>query len=302
MGASEPGGLSGDAAEPSSAGSDRRSAGRFELGRRVPLWAVIVGLVVALGAGILFGAASSSDDIDVATNEAAALSDEIDDLQSELADSDDEISELQDEVKSLTEAAETTKRRTSRTTSTTASTTTTVPTVTQFPTSPPDRVNDALGSNCPAEGARVEEVEHYHEVLAVECRSGVWTAVMPHRTSCTDLGDRKPAVDRRGHALSCHKTGAIESYEDLGVTVPADGSGWTEMTDGNVVVGDELMQLAPGTYVTEGSVRDCYWERVSEDGSTIDNDFVVGAPQVRITIAPTDAGFNSEGCGRWLRQ
>ncbi|RVW03020.1 hypothetical protein EGT50_09940 [Rhodococcus xishaensis] len=57
--------------------------------------------------------------------------------------------------------------------------------------------------------------------------------------------------------------------------------------------------LSPGTYQTEKPVSDCYWERSDANGNIIDNNFVTLAPSVTVTIAPTDSGFTSDGCGTW---
>lgn len=80
---------------------------------------------------------------------------------------------------------------------------------------------------------------------------------------------------------------------------PSQAPALTSFPDGNYVVG---VEIEPGTYVTTGSPTDCYWERVDQDGRTIENDFVVAAPQVRVTVASTDAGFTSDGCGSWERE
>jgi putative cell wall-binding protein len=69
--------------------------------------------------------------------------------------------------------------------------------------------------------------------------------------------------------------------------------------DGSYRVGSEV---PAGTWVTSGSTDFCYWERVSSfDGqleSIIAND--IGDGQRIVTIAPTDVGFTTEGCGSWV--
>ena len=72
----------------------------------------------------------------------------------------------------------------------------------------------------------------------------------------------------------------------------------TEFSDGLFKVGEEI---EPGIYQTELSVSDCYWERVDESGNTIDNNFIVGAPQARVTVSSSDFGFTSRGCGSWKK-
>lgn len=68
--------------------------------------------------------------------------------------------------------------------------------------------------------------------------------------------------------------------------------------DGDYTVGTDLK---PGTYKT-GHVSDCYWERTTDGGGTLANDFVKLAPGgVTVTIRSSDGGFTSEGCGPWTR-
>lgn len=84
--------------------------------------------------------------------------------------------------------------------------------------------------------------------------------------------------------------------------VPALRLAETGFYDGRYAVG---VDIAAGTYttiVTPGAagVSDCYWERTTGAGETIDNDFVSLAPQgVTVTVRDGE-GFVSEGCGAWL--
>lgn len=65
---------------------------------------------------------------------------------------------------------------------------------------------------------------------------------------------------------------------------------------GTFLVGEEIQ---PGTYVIEGSIDDCYWERQDRNGGIIDNQFILSARRVEVTIRSTDYAFHSEGCGQW---
>lgn len=72
-------------------------------------------------------------------------------------------------------------------------------------------------------------------------------------------------------------------------------------TDGTYTVGTGEGEVSPGTYVTRPNATDCYWERVSDSGETIANDFVSLAPKgVTVKIKSSDGGFKSEGCGTWV--
>jgi hypothetical protein len=60
--------------------------------------------------------------------------------------------------------------------------------------------------------------------------------------------------------------------------------------------------VRPGTYHTFGPTSDCYWERSTDNGKTIANDFISNAQKgVRVTIFASDGGFKSEGCDLWVR-
>lgn len=69
-------------------------------------------------------------------------------------------------------------------------------------------------------------------------------------------------------------------------------------SDGTYIVGTEIK---PGTYRTRKNSSNCYYERLSGFGGTLDeilsNDN--SSHPVVITIKPTDKGFSSRGCGDW---
>lgn len=58
--------------------------------------------------------------------------------------------------------------------------------------------------------------------------------------------------------------------------------------------------IAAGTYRAPGG-RLCYWERLEGFGGTLDDIIAnnLGAGPQIVTIAATDKGFDSSGCGRW---
>ena len=68
--------------------------------------------------------------------------------------------------------------------------------------------------------------------------------------------------------------------------------------DGTYLVGQ---QISPGRYQAPGGTG-CYWERLRGFGGTlaeiIANDF--GTSHVIVDIAPTDAGFHTDDCGRFV--
>lgn len=74
----------------------------------------------------------------------------------------------------------------------------------------------------------------------------------------------------------------------------------TTFGDGMYIVGTDI---APGTYRNTGA-QGCYFARLSGFGNTLDdiiaND-LVDTPTI-VTIASTDKGFQSNGCGTWTKQ
>ncbi|MDI3341346.1 MAG: hypothetical protein QJR03_12525 [Sphaerobacter sp.] len=69
--------------------------------------------------------------------------------------------------------------------------------------------------------------------------------------------------------------------------------------DGTYRVG---VDIQPGTYRNTDSSQLCYWERLSGFSGELDDIIANGLSLARVivTIAPTDAGFSSEDCGRWV--
>lgn len=84
---------------------------------------------------------------------------------------------------------------------------------------------------------------------------------------------------------------------------PATKAGTSSQADsfgeGIKIVGNEIKA---GTYRSMGGSA-CYWERLSGFGGTLDEILAnenANGPTV-VTIAPTDKGFDSSGCGVWTQ-
>ncbi|MFE5614091.1 hypothetical protein [Streptomyces sp. NPDC056524] len=73
--------------------------------------------------------------------------------------------------------------------------------------------------------------------------------------------------------------------------------------DGTYVVSSKPVEgeetIPPGTYRSQGKMEDCYWERTSESGDIIDNNFATSARSITVTIRSSDGQFTSEGCEVW---
>lgn len=71
------------------------------------------------------------------------------------------------------------------------------------------------------------------------------------------------------------------------------------ITDGVHRVGADI---EPGTYRSNGTGRDCYWARLSGFSGVLLEDTIannISQGQSVVTIEPSDAGFESVGCGTW---
>ena len=106
---------------------------------------------------------------------------------------------------------------------------------------------------------------------------------------------------------------AIVDIEPTDAGFESEGCGWTDdltpisqpgqpFGDGTYIVG---IDIEPGRYRASPSGGRCSWTRLSKFGGSYGNDTgIVGRWWVRgqsavVDVAPTDAGFHSEGCGEW---
>src|SRR5690606_38402680 len=65
-------------------------------------------------------------------------------------------------------------------------------------------------------------------------------------------------------------------------------------SDGTYIVGTDI---APGTWTTSDATDTCYWERTSGFGASFEEVLDSGIDGPTVTIAPTDVGFYTAGCG-----
>lgn len=63
--------------------------------------------------------------------------------------------------------------------------------------------------------------------------------------------------------------------------------------------GEPEQTIPPGTYRAKGEMENCYWERTSESGEIIDNNFATSARSITVTIRSSDGQFTSRECGVW---
>lgn len=61
---------------------------------------------------------------------------------------------------------------------------------------------------------------------------------------------------------------------------------------------DAPQEMGAGTYRTTGDLSGCYWERTSQSGSIIDNQFATAARRITVTVRAGEL-FTSRDCGIW---
>lgn len=94
-------------------------------------------------------------------------------------------------------------------------------------------------------------------------------------------------------------------FEDLNAKIEASKVILAQRADGSRFgggvkkVGEDIQ---PGTYVAEGDIESCYWERQDSAANIIDNAFIGNALRVEVWIDASDFAFTSQGCGEWVRQ
>lgn len=91
----------------------------------------------------------------------------------------------------------------------------------------------------------------------------------------------------------------IQAKLDASTQIEADRVAGTRFGGGIRQVG---VNLQPGTYVSEGSITNCYWEKLDSAGNIIENNFLGSALRVEVYIDPSDFSFSSSSCGEWVRQ
>lgn len=74
----------------------------------------------------------------------------------------------------------------------------------------------------------------------------------------------------------------------------------TPFEEGTYLVG---VDVSPGTWQTTTGSDGCYWERLAGFSGELHDIIANGgfATEVIVTIAASDAGFSSNGCGLWQR-
>lgn len=98
-------------------------------------------------------------------------------------------------------------------------------------------------------------------------------------------------------------TGAAAGATSAAPATPAGPA--TSFEDGTYEVGKDIL---PGTYAATVPADSfgCYWERQKDltgsFESIISNDNGKPGAHMKVTIATTDKGFKSQGCGTWSKQ
>lgn len=76
-------------------------------------------------------------------------------------------------------------------------------------------------------------------------------------------------------------------------------TGGTYVVSSQPATGEDEENIPPGTYRATGKMENCYWERTTESGEIIDNNFATSARSITVTIRSSDGQFTSNGCEVW---
>lgn len=104
-------------------------------------------------------------------------------------------------------------------------------------------------------------------------------------------------VDIRPADKGFSSSGCGQWATDLSPVTPSTAA---PFSDGTYIVG---VDIAPGTWRSPGGNL-CYWERLSGFSGEVGDIIANGVPggQAIVTIASTDVGFSTSGCGEWNLQ
>lgn len=171
----------------------------------------------------------------------------------------------------------------------------------------------------PSQAEHDPNEQHYLDALSEDARDGVEDTQLLGEAWQFCVGDPNGYVIEDGRYGGIEYTGPPEvsmlvgNTEDPAYTAAIrylcpryrpliKRAKWLEKNsfeDGTYEVGNGVK---PGTYRTDGSAEDCYWERSTRGGEILANDFVGNAPGgVTVTIRTSDGGFKSDNCGTWVQ-
>lgn len=143
--------------------------------------------------------------------------------------------------------------------------------------------------------------------MAVRAAFAIMLVALSAVTGCSGSGGKPPRQTPTGHD---NPSRLPPIYPGTTVSIPPSTSASSSSTPtssvapARIIPGDGTFRtgadLVPGTYRSQGG-DSCYWERLRGFGGQTADIIANGAgilPQT-VTIAPTDAGFRSQGCAPW---
>jgi hypothetical protein len=168
------------------------------------------------------------------------------------------------------------------------------------PPPPPPPPPAAEPPEPPEEAPKPYRLRTRDKVIALSIGGLVLIGIIAAAVAGGGDDDETDTATETTEASETETTEAPSTSEAAETTEPPTTAAPTTTTlpgfeDGTLLVGSEV---APGRWTSGGN---CYWERLSGVGGTfeeiITNDNPAG--QAIVDIAPTDAAFSSDGCGRW---
>ncbi|HET7270215.1 MAG TPA: hypothetical protein VFI90_03930 [Rubrobacter sp.] len=126
-----------------------------------------------------------------------------------------------------------------------------------------------------------------------------YSRVVTRKLSEKEIAAKK-AEEKAAEAKAAKEAAAKKAAEEAAAKKAAEEASKPSFGDGAYQVGKDIQ---PGTYRTRESLSGCYYERLSGFSGELNEilaNGVTDAPAI-IAIKPTDAGFQSQGCGTWTK-
>lgn len=123
---------------------------------------------------------------------------------------------------------------------------------------------------------------------------------------CASLDDLYMTNGALNEAQQAEANGALMLCPDHpGAQIMANGSREQNEREAGVRFGDGVREVGkaiqPGVYRAAGDIKNCYWERLDSSGGTIDNEFILAATQVEVTVDGSDFSLHTRGCGEFVK-
>ncbi|RLP68331.1 hypothetical protein D9V29_13980 [Mycetocola manganoxydans] len=134
--------------------------------------------------------------------------------------------------------------------------------------------------------------------------TGYWPSAYAALTLCPEHPDAAAVIARADEAIAAETEAAAAEAAERAAAEKSVAQRVQEIEDGTRILGGIHRVgegIESGTYVSEGDIENCYWERLDNTGAIIENGFHVSALRIEVAIGVGDYSFSSQRCGEWIR-